>query len=113
MEDPTPGSTQVPTPIPPLSPMPGGLSGSPMAPLTTPIMATTYDLSSIPILKGKSNASAWLRAVQLSLRARRIWHLCEEGVVAETIRTNQSVADWLTPSLIARMNDTLQGQALT
>src|SRR5438876_10425238 len=43
-------------------------------------ITTTNDLSSIPVLKGKQNASQWLRAVQLNLEARDVWHLCKDGV---------------------------------
>ena len=84
----------------------GALVMPAMTPLTT-LMMVVYNLSSIPLLKGKSNALIWLWIVKLQLRACRIWHLCKEGVIKETLEANQSIVDWLTPSLIARMANAL------
>src|SRR5437773_6580824 len=85
-----------------------------MSPTTqlTPMMTTTNDLSSIPVLKGKQNASQWLRAVQLNLEARDVWHLCEDNVTKTILQQHRRTAKWLTPSLITRMADHLQEQAL-
>ena len=75
-------------------------------------ITTTNDLSSIPVLKGKQNASQWLRAVQLNLEARDVWHLCKDDVTEATLQQHRRTAKWLTPSLITRMADHLQEQAL-
>ena len=75
-------------------------------------ITTTNDLSSIPVLKGKQNASQWLRAVQLNLEARDVWHLCKDDVTEATLQQHRRTAKWLTPSLITRMADHLQEQVL-
>ena len=109
MGDRTQETTPAPTPIPPTSILPSLLQ---MAPFTTPFISTTLDLSGIPLLQGKSNTATWLQVVELNLQACRIWHLCEEGVTEEILKANQSVVEWLTPSLMTRMVDTLQQQGL-
>ena len=106
MGDRTPETTPAPTPIPPISMLP---SVPQMTPFTTPFIST-LDLSGIPLLQGKSNTATWLQVVDLNLQACRIWHLCEEGVTEEILTANQSVVEWLTPSLMTRMVDTLQQQ---
>ena len=63
-------------------------TGTLMFPSTTTV-TTTNDLSSIPVLKGKQNASQWLRAVQLNLEARDIWHLCKDDVTEVTLQQHR------------------------
>ena len=63
-------------------------TGTLMFPSTT-MVTITNDLSLISVLKGKQNALQWLRAVQLNLEARDVWHLCEDDVTETILQQHQ------------------------
>ena len=76
-------------------------------------MTIANDLSSIPFLKGKSNTSVWLQAIELNLMAQDMWQFCEENITPETLKKHQATVKWLTPLLIAHIADQLHEQAMT